>query len=78
MVELLRVHVKKVCVALQLVNASNRVHVLQPRDLDVLLQRLNECELVEITSRDDASVLVLVEDLLWKMLADGSCPMLRR
>lgn len=63
-VELLSVHIEEVCVALQLINLSHSVHVLQSRKLDIFLQWLNECELVEVASRDDVGVLVLAKNFL--------------
>ena len=63
-VELLRVHVEQVRVALQLVDVGYGVHVLQPRDLDVFLQRLDEGELVKVAGCDDAGVLVFAENFL--------------
>lgn len=67
-VELLCVHVEQVCVALQLIDASNGIHVLQARELDVLLQRLDEGELVEVAGGDDVGVLVLAENVLSEVL----------
>lgn len=71
-VELLRVHVEQVRVALQLIDASDGIHVLQPRNLDVLLQRLDEGELVEVSGGNDVGVLVLAQNLLSEVLANGS------
>lgn len=71
-IELLRVHVEQVRVALQLIDASDGIHVLQPRNLDVLLQRLDEGELIEVAGGDDVGVLVLAQDFLSEVLATGS------
>lgn len=57
-VQLLRIHVEQIRIALYRFDLGYRIQVLETRYLDVFLQRLDEAELVEVTCSDDTSVPV--------------------
>lgn len=64
-VELLGVHIEQISVPLLLLDFRSCICILQSRYLGVLLQRLDEAELVEVTGGDDLCVLVFRENVLY-------------
>lgn len=63
-VELLRVVVEEICVALQYIDLCGCICILETRDLDVLLEGIDESEFVEVACCNDFGVLVLGENVL--------------
>lgn len=64
MVELLRIHVEEVRVALRVLDVRLDVQIPQVADLGVPLERLYEGEFVEVAGSNDACFAVLREDVL--------------
>ena len=72
MIQLLAIHIIHVRVSLGRRGESNIIEVQQFRDRFECLERLDECEFVEITCDDDLGEGVLLEDLSYEGLCSVS------
>ena len=68
-VELLGIHVEEVGVALELINLDYCIKVLESRYLDILFERFNKGELIEVACSYDAGILVLGKDVLFSLVS---------
>ena len=68
MIKLLAVHIEEISISLKLRDISSLVEIPQVGDILEVFERLDKGKLIEVTSDDDFSVLVFIEDISNKFL----------